>query len=112
MGRAYAIGSDELAGYAPLAWARVLASLAAAPPAAPVEPAAAGPSAGIAGSASATPGAPASAVVAASTDRGNEVLAHLAALVGLPMAANCVSATWAAPGECRPRAAALGWEPA
>jgi len=31
-------------------------------------------------------------VVAAGTDRGNEVLAHLAAISGLPMAANCVTA--------------------
>jgi electron transfer flavoprotein alpha subunit len=30
------------------------------------------------------------AVLAASTDRGNEVLAHIAALTQLPMAANCV----------------------
>src|SRR5688572_10123310 len=29
-------------------------------------------------------------VLAASTDRGNEVLAHLGALTDLPMAANCV----------------------
>jgi len=33
------------------------------------------------------------AVVAAGTDHGNEVLAHLGAITGLPMAANCVSAT-------------------
>ena len=32
-----------------------------------------------------------SAVVAAGTDRGNEVLAHVGAITGLPMAANCVA---------------------
>jgi electron transfer flavoprotein alpha subunit len=37
-------------------------------------------------------------VVAAGTDRGNEVLAHLAAISGLPMAANCVAAAPSAPG--------------
>jgi electron transfer flavoprotein alpha subunit len=34
-----------------------------------------------------------SAVLAPGTDRGNEVLAHLAAILDLPMAANCVSIT-------------------
>jgi electron transfer flavoprotein alpha subunit len=43
----------------------------------------------------------AGAVVAAGTDRGNEVLAHLGALTGLPMAANCVFAHHVAPGEYR-----------
>jgi electron transfer flavoprotein alpha subunit len=57
--------SDDLAGYAPAAWARSLEQLAAD---------------GV------------SAVVAAATDRGNEVLAHLGAMTGLPLAANCVSA--------------------
>jgi electron transfer flavoprotein alpha subunit len=33
------------------------------------------------------------AVIAAGSDRGNEVLAHAAAVADLPMAANCVSAT-------------------
>jgi electron transfer flavoprotein alpha subunit len=92
--RGYAIGSDELAGYAPLAWARALAGLAAAS-AVPAESAAPA-AAEVSGST-----APVSAVVAASTDRGNEVLAHLAALAGLPMAANCVSASWAEPAQCR-----------
>src|ERR1700761_4234619 len=32
------------------------------------------------------------AVIAAGTERGNEVLAHLGAITGLPMAANCVAA--------------------
>lgn len=63
---AYAVESDRLAGYAPLAWARALAGLAA--------------------SSSAT------AVVAAGTDHGNEIMAHLAAITGLPMAANCAAA--------------------
>ncbi len=55
-----------LAGYAPVAWARVLQLLAAE--------------------------RQATAVVAAATDRGAEVLAHLGALTGLPVAANCVQA--------------------
>ncbi len=70
VGKAYAIASGVLSGYAPLAWARALASL------------------------------PVTAVVAAATDRGNEVLAHLGAITGLPMAANCVSAARTGPGEC------------
>jgi electron transfer flavoprotein alpha subunit len=37
-----------------------------------------------------------SALLAPGTDRGNEVLAHLAAMLDLPMAANCVSIT---PGD-------------
>jgi len=37
-----------------------------------------------------------SAVIAPGTDRGNEVLAHVAAQLDLPMAANCVSVT---PGD-------------
>jgi electron transfer flavoprotein alpha subunit len=49
--------------YAPQAWARVLAGLAEE--------------------------TGATAVLAAGTDRGNEVLAHLGAITGLPMAANC-----------------------
>jgi electron transfer flavoprotein alpha subunit len=57
-------------GYAPQAWARVLAGLLD----------------------------DAGAVVAAGTDRGNEVLAHLGAITGLPMAANCVAASRAAEG--------------
>jgi electron transfer flavoprotein alpha subunit len=60
----------ELDGYAPLAWARVLAGLSAE--------------------------VSATAVVAAGTDRGHEVMAHLGAITGLPMAANCASAQ---PGE-------------
>jgi len=52
-------------GYAPLAWARVLQRLM---------------------------GETGRAVVAAGTERGNEVLAHLGAITGLPMAANCAQA--------------------
>ncbi len=60
---AYVIEPSALEGYAPLAWARVLAGLAAE--------------------------TGTSAVLAAGTDRGNEVLAHLGAITGLPVAANC-----------------------
>jgi electron transfer flavoprotein alpha subunit len=61
------IEPSSVDGYAPLAWARVLA--------------------GLAGETGAT------AVLAAGTDRGNEVLAHLGAITGLPMAANCTAVT-------------------
>ena len=63
----YLIESGSLDGYAPLAWARVLAALATE--------------------------TGATAVLAAGTDRGNEVLAHLGAITGLPMAANCTIVT-------------------
>jgi len=69
---AYITGPGQLAGYAPLAWARVLAGLASQ--------------------------TGADAVLAAGTDRGSEVMAHLGALTGLPMAANCVSAAREAAG--------------
>jgi electron transfer flavoprotein alpha subunit len=59
----YAVSVD---GYAPQAWARAIAGL--------------------------LPEHGHDAVLAAGTDRGNEVLAHLGAITGLPMAANCVSA--------------------
>ena len=52
-----------IGGYAPQAWARALAALLC----------------------------DGDAVLAAATDRGNEVLAHLGAITGLPMAANCVA---------------------
>jgi electron transfer flavoprotein alpha subunit len=71
----WAIGPD--AQYTPLAWARALSGLANGQ------------------------AAPVSAVLAAATDHGNEVLAHLAAISDLPMAANCVSAAAVAPGEFR-----------
>jgi electron transfer flavoprotein alpha subunit len=81
--RAWAIASPRLSGYAPLAWARALSGLAAD------------------GSEAVAAGGPVSAVVAAATDHGNEVLAHLAAITGMPMAANCVSAERSGPEECR-----------
>jgi electron transfer flavoprotein alpha subunit len=59
----YAVSGID--GYAPLAWARVLQSLISEP---------------------------GHAVVAAGTERGNEVLAHLGAITGRPMAANCTQA--------------------
>ena len=61
----YAMSVDA---YAPQAWARAIASLVH------------------------SPDREISAVLAAGTDHGNEVLAHLGAITGLPMAANCVSA--------------------
>ena len=63
----YVIEPSTFEGYAPQAWARVLAGLAA--------------------------DTGATAVLAAGTDRGNEVLAHLGAITGLPMAANCTLVT-------------------
>ena len=60
-------------GYAPQAWARALAELAAR-----LEPA---------------------AVVAAGSDRGNEILAHAAVMTGAALAANCVAATPGAPAD-------------
>jgi electron transfer flavoprotein alpha subunit len=69
----YVAGGGGLAdGYAPLAWARCLSELAG--------------------------GVSATAVVAAGTDHGQEVLAHLAAITDLPMAANCASAARATDG--------------
>jgi electron transfer flavoprotein alpha subunit len=62
-----------LAGYAPAAWARALQQFAAS--------------------------GQAVAVVAAATDRGSEVLAHLGAMTGLPVAANCISAQPDSPGR-------------
>jgi electron transfer flavoprotein alpha subunit len=69
---AYLIEPGKVGGYAPLAWARTLAGLA-------------GQTGG-------------QAVVAAATDRGNEVMAHFGALAGQSMAANCVSAERAGGG--------------
>ncbi len=63
---AYAIESPLLTGYVPQAWARALAGLADE--------------------------LSASAVIAAGTDRGSEVMAHLGSITGLPVAANCASA--------------------
>ena len=72
---AYAVEPGAVPGYAPLAWARSLAGLATE--------------------------VGADAVVAAGTERGAEVLAHLGALTGVPMAANCVSAERTEPGKYR-----------
>jgi electron transfer flavoprotein alpha subunit len=66
----YAVAGID--GYAPLAWARVLQGLVSE-------------SGG--------------AVLAAGTERGNEVLAHLGAITGLPMAANCAQAVDNGGGE-------------
>jgi electron transfer flavoprotein alpha subunit len=67
------VSSAELAGYSPAAWARSLEQIAA--------------------------GAGASAVVAAATDRGNEVLAHLGAVTSLPVAVNCIAVRPSGPGS-------------
>ncbi|HSR86185.1 MAG TPA: FAD-binding protein [Streptosporangiaceae bacterium] len=69
------VRSAELTAYAPVAWARSIEQLTAADRA--------------------------SAVVAAATDHGSEVLAHLGAMTGLPVAANCVSAQSAGPSSWR-----------
>ncbi len=63
----YVIEPGTLAGYAPQAWGRVLAGLATE--------------------------TGATALLAAGTDRGHEVLAHVGAITGLPMAANCTVVT-------------------
>jgi electron transfer flavoprotein alpha subunit len=67
------VAAPGLTGYAPLAWARSLHQLAAA--------------------------CGASAVIVAGTDRGGEVLAHLGAISGLPVAANCVAVSASGPGR-------------
>ncbi|MDX6535333.1 MAG: electron transfer flavoprotein alpha subunit [Gaiellales bacterium] len=67
---AYVAEHDGLDSYAPLAWARSLAELAER--------------------------TSASSVIAAGSERGNEVLGHLGAITGLPLAANCIAAE---PGE-------------
>jgi electron transfer flavoprotein alpha subunit len=65
--KAYSILSDRFGSYAPLGWARALIELASS--------------------------SPTSAVIAAGTDRGNEVMAHAGALSGLAMVANCLRAS-------------------
>jgi electron transfer flavoprotein alpha subunit len=67
------VTAPRLSGYAPVAWAAALQQLAAS--------------------------SGASAVIAAGTDRGGEVIAHLGALTGLPVAANCVSVSAAGSGR-------------
>ena len=71
----YAIESDELDSYAPAGWARALVELVSA--------------------------TSASAIVAAGTDRGNEVMAHVGALTGLAMVANCLTASRSGPTTVR-----------
>jgi electron transfer flavoprotein alpha subunit len=65
-GEPAALGIDAAATYAPMTWARTLSDLVR--------------------------DRQADALVAPGTDRGNEVIAHVAAQLDLPMAANCVSA--------------------
>jgi electron transfer flavoprotein alpha subunit len=60
------VADERLDAYAPAGWARGVAEMAEA--------------------------AETFAVVAAGTERGNEVMAHVAAMLDLPMAANCVAA--------------------
>jgi len=64
---AFAVESGEFGSYAPVGWARALVELARS--------------------------APTTAVIAAGTDRGNEVMAHVGAMTGLAMVANCLSAS-------------------
>lgn len=64
----YAIGAAGLDAYAPLAWARSLVDVLAL--------------------------CRARVVLAAGTDRGNEVMAYVGAVTGLPMVANCLNASW------------------
>ncbi|HTX12268.1 MAG TPA: electron transfer flavoprotein subunit alpha/FixB family protein [Solirubrobacteraceae bacterium] len=66
----HAVAIDDSDGYAPAAWGQALAA--------------------------ATRDNGPSAVIAPGTERGNEVLAHMAAELDLPMAANCTSFT---PGD-------------
>jgi electron transfer flavoprotein alpha subunit len=65
----------ELPAYAPVAWARTLKQVADAHDA--------------------------TAVLAAGTDHGAEVMAHLGALTGLPVAANCFELSPSGPGTWR-----------
>jgi electron transfer flavoprotein alpha subunit len=72
-GEVQAFGIEDGAGYAPAAWAQTIVELAHE--------------------------RSASAVVAPGTDRGNEILAHVAAKLDQPMAANCVSASLGDPAS-------------
>jgi electron transfer flavoprotein alpha subunit len=69
----YAVSAAGLAGYGPAAWGSALAQLVRS--------------------------VPATAVIAAATDRGSEVLAQLGAVTGLPVAACCTAASAAGPGR-------------
>jgi electron transfer flavoprotein alpha subunit len=70
-----AIAIDDAAVYAPAAWAQTLVELIAQ--------------------------RSATAVLAPGSERGNEVLAHVAAKLDRPMAANCVAATLGDPASVR-----------
>jgi electron transfer flavoprotein alpha subunit len=72
---AHLVTWEVLDAYAPVAWARALTDLADE--------------------------SAAFAIMAGGTDRGNEVLAHVGALTGLPMVANCFSVTATAPESVR-----------
>ncbi|MBI3648750.1 MAG: electron transfer flavoprotein subunit alpha/FixB family protein [Actinobacteria bacterium] len=61
----HAVEDPRIADYAPTAWARALAQVAEA--------------------------GDARVALAAATDRGSEVMAHVAAIAGLPLAASCVA---------------------
>jgi electron transfer flavoprotein alpha subunit len=69
----YQVVDDRLADYAPEAWAQGIAEVMA--------------------------GARPQAVMAAGTERGNEIMAHLAAHLALPMAANCIDVRSGEPYE-------------
>jgi electron transfer flavoprotein alpha subunit len=86
----YAVSGID--GYAPLAWARLLQWLMSESPN-PGLHESPGESSGH------SPNHAGHAVVAAGTERGNEVLAHLGAITGLPMAANCTGAVDNGGGE-------------
>jgi electron transfer flavoprotein alpha subunit len=86
----YAVSGID--GYAPLAWARVLQWLVSDSPNPGLHPSADE-------SAQPRPEYSGQAVVAAGTERGNEVLAHLGAIMALPMAANCAQAVDNGGGE-------------
>lgn len=77
-------------GYAPQAWARAIAGLVPELAGVCVER--------VVGATISTHDHGPDAVLAAGTDHGNEVMAHLGAITGLPMAANCVSAGPSASG--------------
>jgi electron transfer flavoprotein alpha subunit len=68
---AYQVSIDGLAGYSPAGWSRAVLDL--------VEDLGA------------------RAVVAAGTERGQEIMANMGATTGLAMAANCLSASWREP---------------
>jgi electron transfer flavoprotein alpha subunit len=87
----YAVSGID--GYAPLAWARVLQWLLSASPNPGLHPSPDESSHASPGeSPHPSPEFSGHAVLAAGTERGNEVLAHLGAITDLPMAANCTAA--------------------